>query len=243
VEDKEVTRLGQLVNELASDPAYATGERKFPRRVSLEDAAVIAAGLQDEVDKGVEARAAAIAAQDLVLACKRGCTGCCEEPIMIFRPEAARVARWLDLPENAEARAGFRAAYPEWRKRVGDTPAKLSAKFSNDPGSYLEAHIEGWTKRVMCAFNSGGECTIYPVRPITCRGGHALNTSEYCHGAATKPAARASFVPLDQFIARTRKLLAATHNAARGPKGRVEALCNVVYELLPPRPHIPRDGS
>jgi len=212
VEDKEVTRLGQLVNELASDPAYATGVRKFPRRVSLEDAAMIAAG-------------------------------CCEEPIMIFRPEAARVARWLDLPENAEARAAFRAAYPEWRKRAGDTPAKLSAKYVNDPGSYMEAHIEGWSKRVMCAFNSGGECTIYPVRPITCRGGHALNTSEYCSGAATRPAARAAFVPLDQFIARTRKLLAATHNAARGPKGRVEALCNVVYELLPPRPHVPRDGS
>jgi Fe-S-cluster containining protein len=204
---------------------------------------MIAAGLQDEVDKGVEARAAAIAAQDLVLACKRGCTGCCEEPIMIFRPEAARVARWLDLPENAEARAAFRAAYPEWRERAGDTPAKLSARYVNAPGSYVEAHIEGWTKRVMCAFNRGGECTIYPVRPITCRGGHALNTSEYCSGAATRPAARAAFVPLDQFIARTRKLLAATHNAARGPKGRVEALCNVVYELLPPRPHLSRDGS
>jgi Fe-S-cluster containining protein len=243
MEDNEATRLKQLVNELASDPAYAAGERRFPRRVSLGDAAMIAAGLQDEVDKGVEARAAAIAAQDLVLACKRGCTGCCEEPIMIFRPEAARVARWLDLPENAEARAAFRAAYPEWRERAGDTPAKLSARYVNDPGSYVEAHIEGWTKRVMCAFNRGGECTIYPVRPITCRGGHALNTSEYCSGAATRPAARAAFVPLDQFIARTRKLLAATHNAARGPKGRVEALCNAVYELLPPRPHLSRDGS
>jgi hypothetical protein len=56
-------------------------------------------------------------------------------------------------------------------------------------------------------------------------------------------AVHAAFVPLDQFIARTRKLLVATHNAARGPKGRVEALCNVVYELLPPRPHLSRDGS
>jgi Fe-S-cluster containining protein len=243
VEDNDATRLGLLIKELASDPAYATGEHKFPRRVSLDDAAMIAAGLQDEVDKGVEARTAAIAAQGLVLACKRGCNGCCEEPIMIFRPEAARVARWLDLPENAEARAAFRAAYPEWRRRVGDTPAKLSAKFANDPGSYMAAHIAAWTKRVMCAFNRDGECTIYPVRPITCRGGHALNTSEYCHGATTRPAARAAFVPLDQFIARTRKLLAATHNAARGPKGRVEALCNVVYELLPPSPHVPRDDS
>ena len=36
---------------------------------------------------------------------------------MIFRPEAARVARWLDRPENAAFRAAFRAAYPAWRDR------------------------------------------------------------------------------------------------------------------------------
>lgn len=143
---------------------------------------------------------------------------------MIFRPEAARVARWLDLPENAEARAAFRAAYPAWRDRMGDTPARLAARFVNDPGSYRQAHIEAWSRGVLCAFNQDGACTIYPVRPIICRTGHALDTSAYCSGAATEGATRATFVPLDQFVARTRKLLAAAHHAARGPKGRVEAV-------------------
>jgi Fe-S-cluster containining protein len=236
VDDKDVERLRTLVDELASDPGYASGARKFPRRVSLDDAATIAGGLQDEVDAGVAAREAQIAAQGLVLACKRGCTGCCEEPIMIFRPEAARVARWLEQPENAAARDAFRAAYKDWKKRAGDTPARLSALFVGDPERYIKAHVEGWRQGVLCAFNQGGDCTIYPVRPIVCRGGHALNTSEYCTGAADRPAARATFVPLDQFIARTRKLLAATHNAARGPRGRVEALPDVVYEMLISRP-------
>lgn len=236
MEDKDRTRLRKLVKDLASGPAYATGRRTFPRRVSLDDAATIASGLQAEVDIGVEARAATIAAQGMVLACKRGCCGCCEEPIMIFRPEAAQVARWLAQPENAEVRDAFLAAYPDWKQRVGDTPAKLSALFSGDPGPYVETHIEGWNKGVLCAFNRGGDCTIYPVRPITCRGGHALNTSEYCSGAAAKPAARATFVPLDQFIARTRKLLEATHNATGGPRSRVEALCDIVHAMLTPRP-------
>jgi len=155
---------------------------------------------------------------------------------MIFRPEAARVAHWLDQPENAEARAAFRAAYPAWRDRVGDSPAKLSTTFVSDPGSHTQAHIEAWSKRVLCAFNRDGACSIYPVRPINCRTAHALDTSALCSGAATAPAARVTFVPLDQFVARTRKRLAATHNAARGPRARVEALCNVVYELLPPTP-------
>lgn len=232
MDDKDVTRLKRLVSDLASHPAYATGTRRFPRRVSLADAATIAAGMQEQVDQGVDARGQAIASQGMVLACKRGCNGCCEEPIMIFRPEAANVARWLQQPENAGVRDAFLAAYPAWKERVGDAPARLTALFAGDPGDYIAAHIEGWAEGVMCAFNRDGDCTIYPVRPITCRNGHALNTSEYCTGAATQPAARASFVPLDQFIARTRKLLAAAHNAVGGPTGRVEALCNVVHDML-----------
>jgi hypothetical protein len=228
--------LDQLVQELASDPAYASGERKFPRRVSLDEAAQIAGKLQHEVDRGVDARAEMIASQGWKVACERGCNGCCEEPIMVYRPEAARVARWLDRPENAEARAAFRAAYPAWRDRMGETTARLSAKFANDPGSYVQAHVEAWAKRVMCAFNRDGVCLIYPVRPISCRTAHALDTSEHCRGASPRPASRATFVPLDQFVARARKLLSAAHHAARGPKCRIEALCTVVYEMLPPTP-------
>jgi Fe-S-cluster containining protein len=232
MDEKDALRLGKLVADLASHPGYATGERKFFRRVSVEEAETIAAGLQSEVDKGVAAREAQIAAQRMVLACKRGCNGCCEEPIMIFRPEIARIVRWLEQPDHAGARASFLAAYPSWKERTGDTPAKLSALFADDPEGYIAAHIEGWNKSVLCAFNHGGDCTIYQVRPINCRNGHALNSNEFCNGAATQPAARAKFVPLDQFISRTRKVLAAAHNAIGGPKGRVEALCDGVYEML-----------
>ncbi|MBC7977024.1 MAG: hypothetical protein H7138_18770, partial [Myxococcales bacterium] len=60
MDDQEAARLNALVEELASDPGYATGKRKFPRPVSLGEAETIAAGLQDEVDTGVAAREAAI---------------------------------------------------------------------------------------------------------------------------------------------------------------------------------------
>jgi hypothetical protein len=235
VDDEDVTRLRALVDALASDPGYASGKRKFPGAVSLADADTIAGGLQDEVDRGVVAREAAIAAQGMVLACKRGCTGCCEEPIMVHRPEAVRVARWLKQPEHAEARAAFLAAYPAWKARVGGTPARLSALYAGDPAVYHAAHVEGFRQGVLCAFNRDGDCVIYPVRPIVCRGGHALDTSAHCTGTTTRPAARASFVPLDQFIARTRGLLAAAHHAVGGPRGRVEALPNIVHHLLQPR--------
>jgi Fe-S-cluster containining protein len=231
-------QLAQLVGELASDPAYASGQRNFSRRVSLDEAARIAAMLQDEVDNGVDARQQLIDRENWQLACKPGCNSCCEEPIMVYRPEAARVARWLDRPENAEARAAFRAAYPAWRERQGSTPGRLSTIFASNPDGYVQAHKDAFARRILCAFNVEGKCTIYPVRPIVCRIAHALDTNENCHGGATEAVHRATFVPLDQFVTRTRALLSAAHHAARGPKRRVEALCTVVYELLPatPRP-------
>ena len=77
------------------------------------------------------------------------------------------------------------------------------------------------------------------VRPIVCRTAHALDTNAGCIAGATEPRQCANFVALDQFVAHTRRLLGTAHQAARGPKGKVEALCAVVYELLPPVPRAP----
>lgn len=227
----EAGRLNELLTELASDPAYATGKKKVPRPVSVDDAVTIAAGLQGEVDQGVEARSVQIAAQGMALACKVGCNGCCQEPIMVFRPEAVAVVRYLRRHEHAAALEAFLAAYPAWKAAVGDTPQKLG-DLTADPDRFLAAHVAGWRKQVMCAFNQDGACMIYEVRPITCRGAHAVGTSEHCHGGSPVPAKRVNFVPLERFIDRTRGLLGAAHHAIGGPRGRLEALPNIVHHLL-----------
>ncbi|NVB77716.1 MAG: hypothetical protein HOV81_04915 [Kofleriaceae bacterium] len=221
-----------LIEQLAADlEGYAT-HKKFPRKLKLDEAAEVAAFVHDQVEQGVDARTAAIAKSGTTLACTRGCTGCCEEPIMVFRPEAARVARWLALPENAEIRAAFVAAYPAWKERIGDTVAKLSEQYASDAKNYVAHHVEAWRKGVLCAFNRDGDCTVYPVRPTVCRTGHALETNEHCSGASETPAARATFVPLDDFVTRTRRLLLATHNATHGSRGRPEALPHAVHAML-----------
>lgn len=224
----------RLIEQLAADlVGYATSKR-FPRKVKLGEAAEVAEFVHAQVDQGVDARTAAIAKSGTALACTRGCTGCCEEPIMIFRPEAARVARWLELPENAEVRAAFVAAYPAWKERIGDTVARLSEQYAADPKNYVAHHVDAWRKGVLCAFNQNGDCTVYPVRPTVCRTGHALETNEHCSGASETPAARATFVPLDDFVTRTRRLLLATHNATHGTRGRPEALPHLVHAMLQP---------
>ena len=225
-------RVGKLIEELGADLEGYASQKKFPRRLRLDEVAGVATFVQDQVDKGVDARAEAIAQTDNAIACKRGCNGCCEEPIMIFRPEAARVWQWLERPENKEVRRAFLAAYPAWKAKIGDTVEKLAELFATDAEHYVSHHVDAWRKGVLCAFNHGGDCTIYPVRPVICRTGHALNTSEHCNGASEGSAERATFVPLDDFVKRTRSLLVAAHNATKGSRGRPRALPQAVYELL-----------
>jgi hypothetical protein len=228
-------RLALLVQELARDPAYATGRRSFPRTVTPEDAIAIAAALQAEVDKGVGARAAAAARQGMTMACGRGCAWCCEEPVMIYRPEAVRVARWLAAPEQAEACAAFRAALPAWRERVGDLSARLGELTARgDAEAYRAAHMEAWRTRAMCALNQGGDCLVYPVRPIVCRNAHATGTAAHCRIDAPDraPVSRLTFAGLDGFVARARGILRAAHNALGGPRGRPEEICDVVAALI-----------
>jgi Fe-S-cluster containining protein len=224
--------IDKLIGELGADlEGYAT-TRKFPRKVPLEEAVEIAAFLHEQVDRGCEARAEAIARSDTKLACERGCNGCCEEPIMIFRPESARVAMWLEQPENAEVKAAFLEAYPVWKEQIGAVTDKLSQLFMSDPQNYVAHHVDAWRKGVVCAFNRNGDCSVYPVRPTVCRTGHALETNAHCKGASETPATRATFVPLDSFVVKARRLLLATHNATRGARGRPEALPHAVYALL-----------
>jgi Fe-S-cluster containining protein len=222
----------RLIEELAADLEGYARNRRFPRKVPLQEAEQIAAFLQEQVDMGVDARARAIARSDVALACTRGCNGCCEEPIMVFRPESARVAHWLARPENAGAKEAFLAAYPAWSARIGTHVEELSALFETDPSNYVGHHVDVWRKGVVCVFNRDGDCTVYPVRPIVCRTAHALETNEHCKGSSETPATHATFVPLDEFVARARALLRATHNATHGTRGRPTALPHAVYAML-----------
>jgi hypothetical protein len=183
----------------------------------------------------VDTRAAAARQSGLTIACRRGCNACCEELVLVYHPEAERIARWLDLPENAAARAGFLERYPGWREAVGDAPARLADLVAaGDKAGYDAAHVAQWRRRILCAFNDGGDCTIYEVRPVNCRNAHALDTADHCAGddPSGKVAARLQFKPLDDFLARVRKLERAAHHAIGGPTYRPEALPDAVHRRL-----------
>jgi hypothetical protein len=234
----EGERLARLVGELTADPEMAEGRRRFPRQISDEDALAITAALHGELDEGVVAREEDARSRGARIACERGCTGCCEEMVLVSRPEALAAARFLSREENADARRWFRANFRRWRESVSDDPERLADLDlrGEDRADYLEAHRANWGKRVLCALNRDGDCVVYDARPLVCRNAHALDTSARCHGGnqGWVPATRLTFAPVDEFLGSAAYLLRATHNAGGARPNRRESLCVLVDQLLGP---------
>ncbi len=230
----EAERLQALLEELTSDVSYATGRRAFPRSLAAADAMTLSRKLQEAVEEGTEVRARKAAEEGMKIACGPGCSYCCEQLVMVWLPEAMRVAEFLLRPENEAARATFLENYPRWRDQIGDADthiAELTATHQTE--AHLSAHMAVWRKRIMCALNKDGLCVAYEARPIVCRTCHALDTNEHCKGdTSTTIPANIKFEPLDRFTTKAAAINTAMHHALGGKKQRTVALCQAVYELI-----------
>jgi Fe-S-cluster containining protein len=230
-------RLLALMAELISRREYVTGEAAFPRALAVEDARAISADIHQAIDLGSRKRAELAAAQGHPIACRAGCSACCEQLVMIWAPEAELVAAWLAEPEQAAVKEAFLEAYPRWRDESAAAIALVEERTAaRDAKGQLGALVAHWRQRIRCAFNRDGLCTIYPVRPAVCRNCHALDTSDRCHPADATGTAATSlhFKPLEDFLRRARALSMAMHHALGRPRGQTEALCTAVYERLRP---------
>ncbi len=125
--------------------------------------------------------------------------------------------------------------YPAWKAATGSTAGQMAdCSAKGDRAAYMELHVAHWRKRIMCAFNRDGACSIYPARPLTCRNAHAVETSALCSGAndGTRPAQRLEFAPLDDYLSSANKALRAAHYALGEQRNRPAALCEAVYGQL-----------
>ncbi len=227
---KEGFRLAKLVQDIADRNNAAP----LPI-VTHEDAITIVTALHKEMDEATAARTELATAQELHIACKVGCSGCCENTIVTTDPEALVVAAWLREAANHEARATFTTSYRRWRERVGDRLHKLAIYLSTGSmEEYEKILLELWRERVMCAFNRDGACIIYPVRPNVCRSCHALDTAQHCRGddpSGGHPTIL-EFPALDEFMERIRPLMRSLHLAVRGDAIGPAPMCATVHRLM-----------
>ena len=94
------------------------------------------------------------------LACRAGCTWCCHFSVDVRAAEAFSI---IDFVE--------RTFTPEQKARVYSEIRANSAALQN-----LD-EFERMRRNVKCPFLSEGRCTIYTVRPQTCRNYHATSAA------------------------------------------------------------------
>jgi len=110
------------------------------------------------------------------VACKAGCDHCCHQPVGLTPPEALAIAAHLREKLTTEELVTVAARFAQ---RARDTRGLSSAqRFSPDHP---------------CPFLNRGQCSIYEVRPLACRGMNSLD-SEDCKRRLREPDARAEFL-------------------------------------------------
>ncbi len=110
------------------------------------------------------------------VACKAGCDHCCHQSVGVTPPEA--LAIWRHLTETLSP-----AELTEVAAHVAAVHARTTGLSSDD--RYSPDHP--------CAFLRAGQCSIYDVRPLACRGMNAFDAG-VCARRLRDPATRAAFL-------------------------------------------------
>ena len=129
-------------------------EHGWTRDAAVEAAAAVAAFVDEAID---------VVRQEYrpTIACRIGCDHCCCKPgVLVSWPELFRI---LDHIERNFSSAEVRRVY----QRAFEYAALLDGRNPNDP-------ID---EPVPCPLLSEGRCSVYEVRPATCRGYNSTDAS------------------------------------------------------------------
>ena len=110
------------------------------------------------------------------VACRAGCDHCCHQPVGLTPPEALAIAAYLRQALDGEELATIAAVLAQ---RARQTRGLSSA--------------ERFSPEHPCPFLDRGRCSIYEVRPLSCRGMNSLDAEE-CRARLRDPDTRASFL-------------------------------------------------
>src|SRR4029079_19658980 len=112
------------------------------------------------------------------VACRAGCDHCCYQSVGVTPPEALAIFDHLSrtLPDAELERVAAHVAAHRARTRDLSTAERFSP---DHPCPFLDV--------------TGGRCTLYEVRPLSCRGMTSLDAGD-CETRLRDPEARAAFL-------------------------------------------------
>lgn len=117
--------------------------------------------IQLRMDSGLSGSSAEVA-------CKKGCSYCCHYRVSITAVEAFAIAEHVaSLPSDESSK---------FNRRIAENARRIAGM----------SRIEHLRTNIPCAFLEDGACSIYPMRPIACRGYHSLDV-EVCRRSFEEP--------------------------------------------------------
>jgi Fe-S-cluster containining protein len=115
------------------------------------------------------------------ISCRAGCGACCRQLVPVSEMDALFLAEHVACspePRRSHVRARFAAALATLEaaglldriRRIDEFP----------PGERLEAAVQYFRAGVACPFLEEESCSIYPLRPMSCREYLVTNPAENC---------------------------------------------------------------
>ena len=115
------------------------------------------------------------------LECQSGCDYCCYPPVSAAVPEVANIAAYIQSQLSEEE-----------QNRLTQKVAQVYAQVHPMSGQQRA------TNNIACPYLNEGKCSIYPVRPLSCRGYNSTSkaTCKSVFDSSKKDKAIPAYVPL-----------------------------------------------
>ncbi|HEX2736227.1 MAG TPA: YkgJ family cysteine cluster protein [Polyangiaceae bacterium] len=154
--------------------AASTAHASLSKGLTVEHTTQLTRQMMDATSKladGLIARAA-----NGKVACKPGCDHCCYQSVGVTPAEALTIVRHLEQTLSSDALRSVKRDLAEATERTKGLSSR--ERFSPDHP---------------CPFLKQSQCSIYEVRPLSCRGMNSLDAAE-CRDQLHDPQVRAAFL-------------------------------------------------
>jgi Fe-S-cluster containining protein len=146
-------------------------------RALVRERISVARAAMDACDADIEREFDVLAARGIAPTCRKGCVHCCREEILIPRAEAETIVEWIQaswLPPQLEALKGRLRDWLVWYR--GDGKRRVDAGEDRKTVAYEHGPL--------CVALEDNACSIYPVRPMTCRMHYVSSSPDACRQAS-----------------------------------------------------------
>ena len=126
-----------------------------------------------EIDKAITKELERLRIKGIVPTCKKGCHFCCRQVINTNIPEAHVIGQYIKRNFTDYQRNDLRTRMSNWFKWVELELPKHCSK----QGDEMEAF---YNYGPYCPLLVDGECSIYSVRPVTCRTHYVSSSPDSC---------------------------------------------------------------